>query len=355
MKIKQLQKHMRAKDLDLALFFTNETKKDFNVNYFSQAACQIAYLTIPKKGNAVLFVSVLEYGDISADVKIEPLDKKLGEKLKQKYKTIKKIGINYDTVSINELKASKKAFPGSKFTDISSICKELRETKTEEEIKIIKKACSITDRILQDCISNFNLFLTEEEVVEFLAQETRKAGCVFSFNPVVASGAGAAVPHYKSGGNLKNGFCIIDYGIIYKGYCSDITRTLYLGKPSGQEICIYKTLLDTQKSAISSLKPGKPIKEIDCEMRKTLGSYSKYFIHTPGHGIGTEIHEKPFLSGDSKARLKENSVFTIEPGIYMPGKLGIRIEDDVVLTEKGAIILTKTKKDLICITHRKRK
>ena len=350
MKIKQLQHYMQTKDIDLTIFFTNETKKDFNVNYFGQAVCDIAYLVIPKKSESILFLSQLEYGNIKADVKIEPLDQKLSKKLESRFKKIKKIGINYDVISINELKNFRKSFPKSKFTDISKICKQLRETKTEEEIRIIKKACSITDRIMKNCISNFKAFSSEQDVITFLQDNFKKEGCIPSFDPIVASGANAAIPHYKPEGKLKKGFCIMDFGIIYKGYCSDMTRTIYLGKPSAREIEIYKKVLDAQENAISNLKSGKPIKDIDKEMRKIMGRYSRYFFHNPGHGLGVEVHEMPNLPRYSKAKLKENNVITIEPGIYIPNKLGIRIEDDIVITKKGAISLTKYPKDLICIT-----
>ncbi|MEA3513993.1 MAG: Xaa-Pro peptidase family protein [Nanoarchaeota archaeon] len=353
MKIKQLQHYMQTKDIDLTIFFTNETKKDFNVNYFGQAVCEIAYLVIPKKGETILFLSQLEYGSIKADVRIEPLDQKLSKKLESGFRKIRKIGINYDVTSINELKNFRKSFPKSKFTDISKICKQLRETKTEEEIKIIKKACSITDRIMKNCISNFNTFSSEQDVIAFLENNFKKEGCTPSFSPIVASGANAAIPHYKPEGKLKKGFCIIDMGIIYKGYCSDMTRTIYIGKPSEREIDIYKTVLDAQENAISNLKQGKPIKDIDKEMREIMGSYSKYFFHNPGHGLGVEVHEMPALTKYSKIKLKENNIITIEPGIYIPGKLGIRIEDDIVITKKGAVCLTKSPKDLICITSGK--
>lgn len=349
MKIKELQKYLRQKNIDIALFITKEDKREFNLNYFSQSVPENGYLIIPKKSKPILFVSALELGEIKASVNVLLLKKRITEELKSRFKKIKTIGINGNVTTVNELKLLKKNLNGARFKDISHICERLREEKTKKEIKIIKKACSITDKIMQKCVTNFRKFATEEEVIDYLKDEARKAGCIMSWEPVVASGPCAAIPHHKPGGKLRNGFCIIDFGVVYRGYNSDMTRTIYLGRPSTEEIKLYSLVLQTQQDIISHIKPGIKTEDIDKKARQLLGDYSKYFIHNPGHGIGINIHEMPFMGSASKGRIKKNSTIAIEPGIYIKDKLGIRIEDDILVTRKCPQYLTRFPKDLICI------
>jgi len=230
-------------------------------------------------------VSSLEFGEIKADVKVIQIKKRFSEELKSRFKNIRRIAINKDVMTLNEIKSIKKTFKGSCFVDVSGTCKELRETKTKEETNMIKKACIITDKIMQKCISNFKKFANEEDVVMFLKKEARKAGCAMSWEPLVASGTGAAIPHHNPKGKLRRGFCIIDFGVVYRGYNSDMTRTIYLGRPSTEDIKMYGLVLQTQKEIISQIKPGIKTKDIDKKARNLLGRYSKYFIHNTGHGI----------------------------------------------------------------------
>lgn len=343
MKIKEMQHHLKSKGIDLAVFITRPNKKDFNLHYFAQADCKHAVLLIPKSSMPILFVSPLEFGSTKANVRIEKLEKRISEIISKRFKRIKTIGINQDNITLNELKQLKKSIK-AKYTDISKICSTLRETKTEKEIRIIKRACSITTRILNKCIKNINKFNTEQQIAEFLKSETKKAGCELSWEPVVASGKNAAIPHHVPKGKLQKGFCIIDFGLVYKGYNSDMTRTIFLGKPTQKDRELYNLVLKAQEKAIENARPEVPIKKLEKEARKTLGKYSKYFIHSLGHGIGVHVHELPRISVNAKGRLKQGMVFTIEPGIYIKGKLGIRIEDDLFLVRGGIDYLTPKRK-----------
>jgi len=182
-----------------------------------------------------------------------------------------------------------------------------------------------------------------------LENETKKSGYELAFNPVVASGKNAAVPHHAPENiKLKKGFCVIDFGIKYKGYCSDATRTIYIGRPKEKEIRLYNFLLRMQKDAIKNAKIGKKCSDLYNKVNEDLKEYKKYFTHGLGHGIGIDVHELPNLTEKSKDILKRGMAFTIEPGIYFKNQLGIRIEDDILLTKK-AEILTKTKKGLMVI------
>jgi Xaa-Pro dipeptidase len=204
----------------------------------------------------------------------------------------------------------------------------------------------MTDIIMEKTIQHFKNFKTEQAVYDFLKNETEKIGCSLSFEPIVASGKNASMPHSSRRGRLQKGFCVIDYGLKYKGYCTDITRTIYIGKPNRKDVQIYEKVLTVQEEAIRMSQANVKCSRVFDFVRKSLG---KNFTHSLGHGVGLQIHELPNISSFSKEKFAENMVFTIEPGIYIPGKLGIRIEDDVMIKDGEPVVLTKTEKQLIII------
>jgi len=174
-----------------------------------------------------------------------------------------------------------------------------------------------------------------------------------SFETIVASGPRSALPHGVAGTReLKNGDAVVlDFGAIYEGYCSDITRTVFIGKPSEELLNIYNIVLRAQLEAIKNAAAGMTGRELDNVARSIIynAGYERCFGHGLGHGVGVEIHEKPSVSPRGDDILKSGMVFTIEPGIYVEGVGGVRIEDTVLMTDKGLKILTKSKKDLIVL------
>ncbi|MBI2142305.1 M24 family metallopeptidase [Candidatus Woesearchaeota archaeon] len=202
---------------------------------------------------------------------------------------------------------------------------------------------------MQVCIENFD-FRTELDVKNFLESEARKLGCKPSFDTIVASGKNASMPHYSGNGRLNRGFCVIDFGIRHKGYCSDMTRTIYLGSPSAKEKELYSRVRQAQQNGIDAVKEGAVAERVDSAARSALGKHKKAFIHGLGHHIGIEVHDTgQRISPHSKWLLKEGMTVTIEPGIYYRGKLGIRIEDDVLVRKNGCELLTKTGKELYIV------
>jgi Xaa-Pro aminopeptidase len=215
----------------------------------------------------------------------------------------------------------------------------------------IKKACSITDKILKKTINGLKkgLFKTELDIYNFLKKQAYANNCRLSFKPVVAIGKNAAEIHHRADKTkLKKGFLVLDFGVKYNGCCADCTRTVYLGRPSKEERKLYDLVLNAQETALMYVKPGVYAADVDLIARAALWSYFKNFIHGTGHGIGKRIHQAPNLKPRSVSILKENQAVTIEPGLYFKGKLGIRIEDAVVVKNKP-IILTKLSKKLITI------
>jgi Xaa-Pro aminopeptidase len=208
-----------------------------------------------------------------------------------------------------------------------------------------KKRRAVCDEIFSRIIKNFK-FKTEQEIATFIDLEIRKKGLEPSFKSIVSSGKHASDIHYIPRGKITKGFLILDFGCKVAGYCSDMTRTLYVGKPSFEEKKMYEDLLDIQRAAVAMVAPGKKCAELDYFARELLG---ERFKHNLGHGVGLEIHEAPNLSSSSEDILKENMVITVEPGVYKERKYGMRIEDTVLVTKKGPILLTKSRKELVQI------
>ncbi len=352
MKIEEFQDSFKNKGIDLVLLIDLDSMHyNPNIFYFTSYKGVGAFI-IPKNKRPFLMVPEMELERAKNSFckavsfgrnKLFDSIKKILRKYRIRPKTI---GIDFTSTNVRTFKLVKREFKGIKIKDISRNLLEIRETKTEEDIKKIKKACSISDNILQKCLRNFKKFKTEAEVTSFLDHEARKKGCETSFPTIVASGRNASIPHYEpQNTKLKKGFCVIDFGIKYQGYCSDMTRTVYLGKPNAGEIRLYDFLLEIQNNLIKMAKKGQECSKLHWNCVEQLQKHSKYFIHGLGHGVGVEIHELPNLSLNSEDRIEKNMVFTIEPGIYIPNKLGIRIEDTILMKNK-AIRLTKTPKEL---------
>lgn len=213
------------------------------------------------------------------------------------------------------------------------------------KIEHIRKACSVNDEIFSLLLKNIKSLKTEKDIDKFLRKEIRKRKLKIAFPPVVASGANAAEIHHKpKKTKLKKGFLVLDFGVKYMGYCSDMTRTIYIGNASAKEKQIYSKILSVQKSAVRKAKPGEECFEIDYFARKKLGRLREYFAHSLGHGVGKKIHEKPNLSPKTAEKLKKGDVVTVEPGIYIKKKFGIRIEDTVLIGKKPTALTKSTKK-----------
>ena len=355
MKEKELRGILESKGLDLAIFYSLGMEPNPNVVYLSQYYGS-GMVILPRKGNPLLIVPKMEYERAkTSNIKsVYAMDRKrffesAREITRKRGIRGRKIGIDGSAFTINAYKSFRKSFRGAKPKDISLDLLKLRETKTQKEIAILKKSCNYASKILEKTIKNFRDFRTESEAAAFLEYEAKKLGLQLSFPPIVASGRNGSMPHYEPKNiKLNKGFCVLDYGVKYKGYCSDITRTIYLGKPNKKEKEVYNLLLNVQTDIIKNIKLNDKCSKIFEKCVDGLGQYSKYFIHGLGHGIGTQIHELPNLNSGSKDVMQKNSVFTIEPGIYLPKKFGIRIEDSILMAKKP-ILLTKVKKDLIVV------
>jgi Xaa-Pro aminopeptidase len=228
----------------------------------------------------------------------------------------------------------------------------LRYVKDEDELALMIEAALMGCRLFEQILEFIEPGLKEFEVAAELEYQARLSGAEgMSFETIVASGPRSALPHGRATAAKlpRNGFVTLDFGVILKGYCSDMTRTVHIGKPKANERAAYEAVLEAQEAGVAAVAPGMSCGEVDEAARSVLrkAGLADAFSHSTGHGLGLEIHEPPRVGAGQTARLQAGMVITIEPGIYLPERFGIRIEDMVAVTETGAEVLTPAPKALI--------
>lgn len=226
--------------------------------------------------------------------------------------------------------------------------------KDSEEINRIRAAVLLGSKLFEVAVEAIRPGVRETQVAAELEYSARKAGAEgMSFDTIIASGSRSALPHARaSTASIRSrGFVVCDFGVILAGYCSDMTRTVHVGRPSTEARRIYEAVREAQQAAIAAAKPGVSLSEVDGAARNILkrGGLGRYFTHSTGHGVGLEIHEAPRVASGQSGVLQPGMVITIEPGVYIPGKWGVRIEDMVVITDRGCEVLTTTGKELVTV------
>ncbi len=261
-----------------------------------------------------------------------------------------RLGVEESHLTIAGLKQSRKRFPKSRLVPTKDLVLELRRTKEPVEVETIAAAQRITDRVFGDVLKMVRPGVRERDLALEIEFQFRKHGEV-AFDSIVASGENAAKPHAGfSDRKLRKGDALtFDIGCRLRGYCSDMTRTVFVGKAPAELRKVYEIVFEAQRRALATIKPGIAAKAADAAARDyiTEQGYGKRFGHSLGHGVGIEIHEQPTLAGTSKETLAPGDVVTVEPGIYLPGVGGVRIEDMVHVTKTGYANLTRSPKRLI--------
>ncbi|MFC4078240.1 M24 family metallopeptidase [Salinithrix halophila] len=267
---------------------------------------------------------------------------------------VKEVAFEQDDLTFRQFKKLEEALDGIRPVAKSGIVEKLREIKEEEELVLMREAAAIADRAFEAVLKEIRPGRTEKEIdlkLEFLMREMGATSS--SFATIVASGPRSALPHGVASDRVleKGDLVTLDFGALYKGYCSDMTRTVALGKLEPKQKEIYDIVLTAQKKAVDALRPGITGKEGDAAARDVIEEqgYGEYFGHTTGHGLGMEVHELPSLSHRSDTPLEPGMVVTVEPGIYLPETGGVRIEDDVLVTKEGHEVFTSSPKELIII------
>lgn len=266
---------------------------------------------------------------------------------------LKRVGIEEAYLTVERWQKMKIAFPAdTELVPAGKLLTELRSAKTEEELAVMQKAQDITDQVFAEICDFIHAGVTESEVAAQLTYLQMKHGAEGnSFPPIVASGANGSMPHaIPTAKPIQKGeFVTMDFGCIYQGYCSDMTRTVAIGQPSDEMRRVYDAVLEAQLAGIAAAKAGVPgcdVHNAAWDVLKKYG-YGDYFGHGFGHSLGIEIHESPNANRANTKPLPAGAVLSAEPGVYLPGKFGVRTEDVIFLTETGNRILTHAPKHLI--------
>lgn len=360
-RIDLLKKRLNDEKLDGVILFPSPNQ--YYLTGFKTFPGERLLLTIITKSGEAFFISPKLYeGQVKSQSSIEEIyawnDEENPYLLLSEI--MKKKGLDKGTFAVDDTMWSAQllsiidVLPHVRFVTMGSIISSMRLKKSEDEIKNMQIAGKIADDVFMAVKEYVKPGMTETEIAAFMEYEMRKKGADGpSFETIVGSGANSALPHYSPGDKkIANGeFIVLDFGAIYKGYCSDTTRTLCVGEPTEKMLEVHNIVREAQKIGVEAVKPGIKAKEVDIAVRKYIESkgYGKYFTHRTGHGIGLEVHEQPFISGIGEMILEPGMAFSIEPGIYIEGEFGVRIEDIVVVTNEGSIRMNNSPRELIKI------
>jgi len=264
----------------------------------------------------------------------------------------KKIGFESESLTFSAFTVLKEKLPDSELIPATGMVEELRAVKEPSEIRSISHAQEITDKVFDSVLGLLRDGVEERELANEIDYRFRESGGERSaFETIVASGPNTSKPHaIATRRKLRAGDLVLfDMGTVINGYASDMTRTVVLGKADAEQKKIYDLVLDAQEAAIDCISSGRKCSEIFCAAQNVFekAGYADKFIHSLGHGLGLEVHEKPRISHTQHSTLEKNLVVTVEPGIYIPGWGGIRIEDVVVVKDNGCLNLTQTTKKLL--------
>lgn len=342
-----IQKIITQNNLNAVLLYSFE-----NRYWYSDFLSTLGYLLVTKK-EAKLLVDgryITEAKQLAKNVTVENFSnifQLLTTIFEQEQ--IKNVGFEADYITYGQLEDWKKMLPNINFVPLN--VRELRMIKDDSEIERIKKATKIGDLAFQEVLKKIKPGMTEKDLELIILNSFRKNGATKeSFDTIIASGIRSSMPHGKASDKIINENEIItcDFGCIYQGFCSDMTRTIALGTIDPKLIEIHNIVKEAQMRGIQAIKPGIKIGEIDKISRDYIAEkgYGQYFNHGTGHGLGIEIHEAPWVIKNEQTILKPGMVITVEPGIYIPELGGVRIEDDILVTENGYEILTQSPREI---------
>ncbi|WP_298832908.1 Xaa-Pro peptidase family protein [uncultured Planococcus sp.] len=363
-KIKQLQNYLKEQSIDAAFitdpfnvfyvsgFQSNPHERLLGVMVFAEAEPFLICpkMEMPDAKNAGWTGEIVGHEDTQDSMEIL-------------YNTAQSRGIELSTMAIEKAHmtvdrydAILSLFSSLKIVQLDDQLNAMRVIKDDSELEILREAAALADYAIEVAAKTIKEGITEIEVMTEIELALKKRGVThMSFDTTVLTGDKAASPHGKTGDRkLQNGDLVLfDLGVVHKGYCSDITRTLALGEPGEEQKAVYDIVLQSEMAALEAVKPGVTAAELDQISRKVIADagYGEYFTHRLGHGLGISVHEFPSIHGANPMKMEKGMVFTLEPGIYVPGKVGVRIEDDVAVTENGYEVLTKFPKELQIINN----
>lgn len=358
-RLENFQKWMKENEVQISIITSSENIFYLS-NFYSQPHERLLLLAVFQNEEPFLICpemekssaksagwdnEIISYSDI--DQPWEMFHKAINKRLQNPVKA----AIEKEHLIVERYEALLSIFPNCTFIPAEEKLRMLRMIKTENELKMIEEACALADYAVAAGVNEIKEGKTELEILAALEFALKKKGVSeMSFATMVLAGANAASPHGVPGlTKIKKGdFVLFDLGVVVGHYCSDISRTVAVGDINDNQKEIYDTVLKAQLAAIKASKPGVTAAEVDLSARKLISEagYGNYFPHRLGHGLGISVHEYPSMTETNKLVLEEGMVYTIEPGIYVPGTAGVRIEDDAYITSNGVTILTKFPKEL---------
>lgn len=358
-RISKLHDFLTKQELD-AVVITSPKHVYYLTGFFTDPHERFMGLIIPAQGEPSLIVPALDREAAAAASTVQTIHTHTDienpyELLKQVLPAnLKKLGIEKSHMTVERYEALGQVICAESYADVEEPLREMRLIKSADEVARLQKAVQLIEDTLGETLKTFKIGQTEMEIVAELEYQMKRLGADGpSFSTMVLAGEKSALPHGTSGSRKvqEGDLLLFDIGVAADGYVSDITRTFAVGQISEQLRDIYETVLAANEAAIAEVRPGVTFAHLDQTARDVIAAkgYGDYFIHRLGHGLGMDVHEYPSVHGQNQETLRPGMVFTIEPGVYLPGAGGVRIEDDVLVTETGVEVLSKFPKKLTVI------
>ncbi|TWT08921.1 Xaa-Pro peptidase family protein [Planomicrobium sp. CPCC 101079] len=358
-KIQQLQSYLKEQSIDAA-FITNPDNVFYLSGFKSNPHERLLGVMVFQEAEPFLICPQMEIpdaknagwsSDIVGHVDTENAMEVLHRTASNRGVSLSKLAIEKSHMTVDRYETLIALFGGLEFVQLDEQINAFRVIKDETELQILREAAALADYAIEIGTKAIKEGITEIEVMTEIELALKKRGVThMSFDTTVLSGPKAASPHGKTGDRKiqKGDLVLFDLGVVHKGYCSDITRTVAFGEPNEEQKAVYDVVLQAELAAVNAVKPGITAAELDRTARQVIedAGYGEFFTHRLGHGLGISVHEFPSLHGSNSMMMEAGMVFTIEPGVYVPGKVGVRIEDDVAVTADGVEVLTKFPKEL---------
>lgn len=353
-RLNKTQEILRDNEWD-ALFLV----KRANVNYISRFSDEAAYALIGT--NKQFLITDGRFFELAQEeckgfriINWQKIGTSIVDAVKEicKNNGIKKLGFERAATSYDLYDRLQSSMTDVELIPTNNVIEDLRYVKDEEEIEILKEASRITDKSFEDILNFIKPGMTENEVaakLEYIIKFNGASGV--GFETILISGKKTSLPHGKPNDKVieKGDLVTLDFGALYKGHTSDMTRTIVVGTANEKQIEIYNIVKKAQQIGLDTIKAGVTSKAPDDKIREIVKDYVEYYYPGIGHGVGRELHEQPFLGKNGDRIIEKNCIITVEPGIYIPNWGGVRIEDTIIVTETGNERLTKSSKDLICV------
>lgn len=355
-KITTLLSHLQAADLDMAVF-SDPVSINYLTGFYSDPHERQLFLFISQESEPLLFVPALDSERARKKVDFPVVGyvdsenpwKKISATLSAK--NYKHIGLEFDHLILTKYQGLKTVFEHATFDNLTPIINRMRLIKSADEIQKMRIAGNWADKAVQIGFEAISGDKTETDIIAEIEFAMKREGLEMSFETMVLTGHNAANPHGIPGPHRveNNALLLFDLGVMANGYASDMTRTVAVGQPDQFQKDIYALTLEAQQAALAKIKPGVTAQEVDRAARQVIekAGYGEYFNHRLGHGIGMDVHEFPSIMEGNDLVLEEGMCFSVEPGIYIPEKVGVRIEDCGYVTQNGFEVFTDTSKELL--------